>query len=231
MSNLSPIQLILVPQGAEYQAVSRGLNSINYPKPQILTIPIGGKPLKKHLEKLQQAGHFPKDSLKKVLLTGLCGSLSSEHIVGDVVVYQECISESSLSQHCDVELTTFLSEKLKDKASLVKGLTSDRLIYSASQKQHLGQLYNTGVVDMEGFTTLDILNNTGIAVTMVRVISDDCQHNLPNLASAISSDGLLLPLPLAMGMIRQPIAATRLIRGAIQGLKVLQNVTRLLFIE
>jgi hypothetical protein len=57
---------------------------------------------------------------------------------------------------------------------------------------------------------------------MVRVISDDSHHNLPNLTSAISPDGSLLPLPLAMGMIRQPIAATR---------RVLQKVTTKLFAQ
>ena len=231
MSNLSSIQIILVPQGAEYQAVCRGLNSTNSPKPQILPISIGGKPLAKHLEKLQQAGHFPKGSLTKVLLMGLCGSLSPQYTVGDVVVYRECINEYNSSQYCDSELTTLLQEKLKDKASLVIGLTSDRLIYSASEKQHLGQLYNTEVVDMEGFNTLDIHFKEGINLAMVRVISDDSQHNLPNLTSAISRDGSLLPLPLAMGMIRQPIAATRLVWGSLHGLRVLQKVTTKLFAQ
>lgn len=231
MSNLSSIQIILVPQGAEYQAVCRGLNSINSSKLQIIPIPIGGKPLTKHLEKLQQAEYFPKDSLTQVLLTGLCGSLSPEYSIGDVVVYRECINEENSSISCESNLTTLLYEKLKDKASLVRGLTSDRIIYLASEKQHLGQLYNAEVVDMEGFATLEVLKKAGISIAMIRVISDNIHHNLPNLTSAISPDGSLLTLPLALGMMRQPIAATRLIRGAIQGLKVLQNVSTLLFDE
>jgi hypothetical protein len=48
---------------------------------------------------------------------------------------------------------------------------------------------------------------------MLRVVSDDSKHDIPNLTSAINSDGSLQPLPLAITMIRQPIAATRLIRG------------------
>jgi Phosphorylase superfamily len=231
VSNLPPIQIILVPQGAEYQAVSRGLKSINSPKPQIMPIPIGNKPLTKHLEKLQQAGYFPKDSLTQVLLMGLCGSLSPLYSVGDIVVYQECINESNSSQFCAHELTILLSKKLKAQASLVRGLTSNLIIHSASEKQHLGQLHKAQVVDMEGFAALEVFKKAEIAVAMVRVISDDIHHDLPNLTSAISPDGSLLPLPLAMGMMRQPIAAIRLIRGSLQGLKVLQNVSTLLFRE
>jgi hypothetical protein len=234
VSNFLPVPAILVPQGAEYQAVCRGLSRVNSPKPLVLPIPIGYMPLTKYLEKLPEAGHFLKDSQPKVLLMGLCGSLSPHHAIGDVVVYRECVYEStklseSLLQSCDGELTTLLRNKLKERASFVRGLTSDRIIYSATEKHHLGQLYNTEVVDMEGFAALKVLSQAGVAVAMVRVISDDSHHNLPNLTAAISPDGSLLPLPLAMGMIRQPIAATRLIRGAIQGLRVLQSVTALLF--
>ena len=226
MSNLSFIQTILVPQGAEYQAVCRGLSRINSPKPLVLPIPIGCNALTKHLEKLQQAGHF-QNSPQNVLLMGLCGSLLPQYAIGDVVVYRECVDEANSVQYCDSQVTTLLQNKLKDKASLVKGLTSDRIIYSASEKQHLGQLYNTDVVDMEGFAVLEVFKE----VAMVRVISDDSHHNLPNIASAISPDGVLLPLPLAMGMIRQPIAASRLILGSLRGLRVLENTTKLLFAE
>ncbi len=235
MSNFSPIQAILVPQGAEYKAVCRGLSRVNSPKPLVLPIPIGCMPLTKYLEKLQQADQFLKDSQPQVLLMGLCGSLSPHYAIGDVVVYRECVYESNasepLSQLCEGEITTLLHDKLKERASLVRGLTSDRIIHSASEKHHLGQIYNTEVVDMEGFPALEILSQAGVAVAMVRVISDDSQHNLPNLTSALSPDGSLLPLPLAIGMIRQPISAIRLIRGAIRGLRVLQSVTTLLFSE
>jgi len=40
---------------------------------------------------------------------------------------------------------------------------------------------------------------------MLRVISDDCEHDLPDLTSALSPDGSLQPLPLAIGLLRQPL--------------------------
>lgn len=235
MSNLHPIQTILVPQGSEYKAVCRGLMHLKSPKPLVLPIPIGSKPLISYLKNLQQTDYFPKGSQSKVLLMGLCGSLTPEYKIGDIVVYKECVYPSQdstpLLKLCAPELTKLLSDKLKDKASLVRGLTSDRLIYFASEKQHLCQLYNTEVVDMEGFAALETLTKAGVAVAMVRVVSDDFEHNLPNLNSAINAEGKLETLPLVMGMMRQPIAAIRLIRGSLQGLRMLQKVTTLLFIK
>lgn len=163
---------------------------------------------------------------------GLCGSLTYRYSVGDIVLYQACayINAAPGQLHpCSPTLTTLLQEKLK-QTSLVHALTSDRLIWSADEKRHLGQIYSADVVDMEGFAALEVLSG-GVAVAMLRVVSDDCEHDLPNLTSALSSDGSLQSLPLAIGMLRQPMAATRLIRGSLRGLQVLQEVTAFLFSE
>lgn len=159
---------------------------------------------------------------------GLCGSLVPHYSIGQVVLYQQCIYRANM-QPCSWELTALLHANLQERVSLVKALTSDRVICSAAEKRQLGELYAADVVDMEGFATLDTLTRAGVAVAMLRVVSDDCKHNLPNLSSAFSSDGSLQSLPLAIGLIRQPIAATRLITGALQGLRVLQEVTTHLF--
>lgn len=230
------ISAVIVPQGAEYKSVCRGLRHIADPTLSVMPIPVGVLPLTRYLEKLQKNKHFSNYQSSNVLLMGLCGSLTPHYNVGDIVLYQSCVYQSPvdsqlLEKKTDPNLTNLLYDKLQGKASLVTALTSDHIIDSALEKQHLGQLYNTKVVDMEGFAALNILSQAGIAVAMVRVISDDAHQNMPNISSAISPDGTLLPLPLAIGMMRQPIAATRLIRGSLNGLRVLENVTRLLFAE
>ncbi len=228
-----PIDAILVPQGAEYGSVCRSLNRVTVPTPSVFPIPVGFKPLTRYLERWQQAGHLRESSQPKVLLMGLCGSLTPNYSIGEIVLYRDCVCklDTGLQQlrNCDPELTTLLHHQLKDKAFLVKALTSDRLVSSAAEKRQLGQSYQAEVVDMEGFAALEVLTQAGVAVAMVRTISDDTHHDLPDLSSAISPDGLLEPLPLAIGMLRQPIAATRLIRGSLRGLKVLQAVTTSLF--
>lgn len=229
----SPIDAILVPQGSEHRSVCQGLSRAKVPQPTVLPIPVGPQPVTRYLERLQQAGHFLTYPQPRVLLMGLCGSLTSHYSVGDIVLYESCVygsnAATSKKLRCDPELTATLYHRLQERAILVKALTSDRLIYSAVEKRHLGQLYGADVVDMEGFAALDVLSQAGVAVAMIRVISDESHHNLPNLSSALSPDGSLQSLPLAVGLIRQPIAAARLIRGALRGLQVLQNVTKYLF--
>lgn len=228
-----PIQAVFAPQGAEYKAVRQGLNCVAAPPP-LLPIPVGSKPLTRHLETLQKTGQLVYSEHSQVLLMGLCGSLKSSYSVRDVVLYQSCIYQTQqsalLSRSCDPVLTDLIAGKLKT-ISLVKALTSDRLIWSAIEKRRLGQQYDADVVDMEGFATLEVLSQSRIAVSMLRVISDDCHYNLPDLNPALSSNGTLQSLPLAIGLLRHPIAASRLIRGSLLGLKVLQEVTTRLFTQ
>ncbi|MEH2308636.1 5'-methylthioadenosine/S-adenosylhomocysteine nucleosidase family protein [Nostoc sp.] len=223
MPNFLPINTILVPQGAEYKAVCRGLSGVTGSIPTVVAIPVGMKPLLKYL----QQGQFlaPKS---RVLIMGICGSLSDRYRVGDIVLYQDCIYQGKLLE-CDRTFTAQLHSRTSQKVSLVKSLTSDRMIWSAAEKLRLGETLAADVVDMEGFTALEFFKVGGVAVAMLRVVSDDCQHDIPDLTSAINSDGSLNPFPLAMAMLRQPLAATRLIRGSLIALKVLEQVTNMLF--
>ncbi|AUB35631.1 Nucleoside phosphorylase [Nostoc flagelliforme CCNUN1] len=222
MPNFLPITTILVPQGAEYKAVCRGLSGVTGSIPTVVAIPVGMKPLLKYL----QQGEFLAPS--RVLIMGICGSLSDRYTVGDIVLYQDCVYQGKRLE-CDRSFTAQLHSELSEKASLVKSMTSDRVIWSAAEKRCLGNMAAADVVDMEGFTALEFFNGAGVTVAMLRVVSDDCQHDIPDLTPAINSDGSLNPLPLAMGMLRQPLAATRLIRGSLTALKVLKQVTNRLF--
>ncbi|MEH2220613.1 MAG: phosphorylase [Nostoc sp.] len=223
MPNFLPINTILVPQGAEYKAVSRGLSGVTGSMPTVVAIPVGMKPLLKYLQQGQVLA--PKS---RVLIMGICGSLSDRYPVGDIVLYQDCVYQGK-RQECDRTFTTQLHSYIPQKVSLVKSLTSDRVIWSAAEKRHLGETLAADVVDMEGFTALEFFNAAKVSVAMLRVVSDNCQHDIPDLTPAINSNGSLNPFPLAIGMLRQPLAATRLIRGSLTALKVLEQVTNQLF--
>jgi hypothetical protein len=228
VSNFPPIQAIFVPQGAEYKAVCRGLSRVTDSKPTVIPIPIGVKSLTTYLPKFQQDSWLFNSPQPRVLLMGICGSLNPNYQVGEIVLYQECVYQTRLLP-CDRTFTSQLHSHLDSTLNLVKALTSDRVICSAAEKRHLGETVGADVVDMEGFAALEFFNSVGASVAMLRVVSDDCHYDIPDLTSAISPDGSLKPLPLAMNLLRQPFAATRLIRGSLRGLKVLEEVTRLLF--
>ncbi len=203
MPNFLPIHTILVPQGAEYKAVRRGLSGVTGSIPTVVAIPVGIKPLLKYL----QQGQFsaPKSRVlimgkgqfsapkSRVLIMGICGSLSDRYTVGDIVLYQNCVYQEK-QQECDRTFTAQLHSLIPEKVSLVKSLTSDRVIWSAAEKRRLGETLTADVVDMEGFTALEFFNAAGVDVAMLRVVSDDCQHNIPDLTPAINSDGIISPI-------------------------------------
>ncbi|NEP80773.1 MAG: hypothetical protein F6K17_09895 [Okeania sp. SIO3C4] len=49
----------------------------------------------------------------------------------------------------------------------------------------MGKNTDAEVVDMEGFAILNFFANLSVSVAMVRVVSDDCYHDLPNISSAV----------------------------------------------
>jgi purine-nucleoside phosphorylase len=219
------IDIILVPGGAEYRAVCRGLQGINAKTPLILPIPMGINALTPYLEKLLQTEDFLNKSTVRILLMGLCGSLSPQYGVGDLVIYQACTDRiDKLSwKNCDRDLSVSLYALLQGRASLVKGLTSDRVICSSQEKVDLGRTCQADVVDMEGYAVLEVFQQVGMEVAILRVISDDSQQNLPDLTSAISSDGFLKPVATAIAMLQNPLAAMQLIRGSLRGLQKLEK--------
>lgn len=226
-SDLKPfISVILVPNGAEYKAVCRGLKQAKARIP-VLPIPMGTISVKTFLTDCLQAAHPLLCDRSTVLVMGLCGSLRSPYQIGDPVVYGQVSAlgnGSILTQACDHGFTAQIQSRLAIQSS-VSAWTSDQFVATAEMKSKLAQTYQVDVVDMEGAAILETLADTGAAISMVRVISDNCLHNLPDMSGVISSAGTLLPNPLLMKIVREPIGSFRLIRGSLIGLQVLQQVT------
>jgi nucleoside phosphorylase len=217
------IDTIVVPQGAEYQAVCRGLKQARV-KPQIIPIPIGMNNVRQILT--ERVFKFTKP--QRVLIMGLCGSLTLQYSVGDTVLYQSCWNLEHEHLNLDTSLITMIQQTLA--VDLVTGLTSDRLIYQAKVKQSLSQQYPVSVVDMEGYGYIKELQQRDISVAMLRVVSDNLSGNIPDLSKAINKNGNLKSISMAIAMSQQPVAAIRLIKGSWKGLKILQQVTQKLFI-
>jgi Phosphorylase superfamily len=237
------IQAILVPQGAEYRAVCRGLRAAKRSLP-VLPIPVGSLPLNRQLEIWKQDKVLGQDQAEQnqvrqnqtrkelapqVLLMGLCGSLSPDCAIGDLVLYQECMTQSQEIYPCASSWIESL-RSLKG-AHRVQSLTIDRIISTASEKRYLWQTYVAKVVDMEGAIVLQSLTPSGVSVAMLRVVSDGYDRNIPNLNMALKPDGSLDALSLALAFCKEPIAAAHLIRGSLRGLQTLQSTTTALFTE
>lgn len=210
-----------MPQGAEHRAVCRGLRGIADP-PTVFATPAGAA-IAPYLESLQTAGCLVEGQW--VLMMGLCGGLAANLVIGDAVLYGK--SATSTVQTGDRDLTAQIQSLLD--LPVVRGVTSDRVISTVHDKQQLAIQFNADVVDMESAAALEILNAIGVSTAILRVVSDDCHHNIPNLSNAFDAEGSLQPVALAIAMLRQPIAASHLIRGSLHGLKRLQDLTGRLF--
>ena len=218
-----PIDTIVVPQGAEYQAVCQGLKKARVDRLQVISIPIGTTKIEQTLANYSDE----LNNAQNILIMGMCGSLSRQYTVGNTVVYQNCLNMAGEQVSLKSELTTSIQQKLS--VELVRGITCDRIICLASEKLKLSQVYPVSVVDMEGVGYIKQLQHQKKSVAMVRVISDNLRGDIPNLGVAIDANGNLKTLPMAIAFVRQPAAAIRLISGSLTALKTLRNTTQQLF--
>lgn len=164
---------------------------------------------------------------------GFGGALSDRLQVGDGVLIEACGQKSDGKEihwrSCDRALTTAIAQRA---AGLQSGrlITSAGVVCSSREKQRLGLQCRADVVDMEGFTALEILTAAGHSVAILRVVSDELSHDLPDLASVVSPSGSLQPGPLLLAFIKRPLDAVRLISGSLQALRALGNLTHQLFV-
>ncbi|XHU95180.1 MAG: hypothetical protein JJP05_05250 [cyanobacterium endosymbiont of Rhopalodia gibba] len=227
------IDMILVPQGAEYKAVCEGFRAVKQfgTKIKIIPIPAGLLPFKHYLKQWQQIHEFVNHSPKGILLMGLGGSLSPNYQAGDKILYEKCclISKDTFPppwQTCDVNLGNLVYHHLNKEIIRGKAVTSDHIISSAEEKWQLGRRYQADVVDMEGIPLLEFCNYLKIPVAMIRVISDGFQQDLPNLTPALEEDGSLNPWKLTFQMSKNPLSSIHLIRSSLKGLKTLKQVSK-----
>ncbi|NJM45198.1 MAG: phosphorylase [Alkalinema sp. RU_4_3] len=194
--------IVLVPQGSEYKAVRRGLGQTS--SVAVLAIPIGIVPVTRWLKTQEIAAD-------RIIVMGLCGALDPELNAGDAVVYTCC---QTLSGEVWPMMAGF-----EGLGQPVRGVTSDRVLTTAQEKQGLAHLGD--VVDMEGVAIARAFPNK---TSMLRVVSDSAAQDLPDLSGAIDADGNLLPIKLALAMLRAPLRAMKLIGGSLRGLEQLEKL-------
>ena len=234
MSDL-PIDIILVPAGFEHLIV-RACASICLtllPSPVVLSIPMGPVASANYLRKMIESGSFSKPA-SNILLIGLAGGLSPDLHAGDKVLIEACASYHQLDQlsarwlSCDHSLFKFL---IKSLPAVTSGrlITTDSVVCESKDKLNLWRHSGADVVDMEGFIALKLLSESGHHVSILRVISDDSHHDLPDIESVVSASGSLALLPLVLSFLRRPRVSIRFIGASLTGLFSLFVLTAQLF--
>jgi nucleoside phosphorylase len=204
------VRLVLIPQGAEFTAVQRGWHIQSHDR--LIPIPAGIAPVEHFLP----AKFSALMGSESVIVMGLCGALSPELELGETVIYQTCQTTKS-SWQLPHQSTNY---------TIVNAITTDRVITTVHEKQRLYESSHCDVVDMEGSAIAQFFQPQNLPVTMIRVVSDDCSGDLPDLSQAFGTAGQIQPLALASTMLRSPRSAIRLIRGSLIGLKQLTLAAR-----
>jgi len=217
------IDTIVVPQGAEYQAVCQGLKQVHSQNIKVISIPIGTKDV---LQTLVNRS-FEFVSPQRVLIMGLCGSLNFQQSVGDRILYGNCCNLAQKCLDLDQDLTKEIQKKLL--LNLYTGLTSDHPICQAQEKLKIGHEYNAEAVDMEGYAYIKELQRQGMSIAMLRIVSDDARGDIPDLSLVIDENGNLIFWQMVIAMFLKPFASIRLIKGSLTGLSQLRRVTKELF--
>lgn len=202
---------ILVPQGAEAEAIGRAR-----PVARVVALPPGAA----------AAGALPDfEDGETVVVLGLCGGLWRMH-AGDVAIYARVV-DASHAFELDPDLVDDLSAALPN-AAVVNACTTKRVITTVENRTVLAQRFNADVVDMEGTPLAEALTARGVRFGMVRVVSDDASRDLPPIEDAIDAEGRLQPMPVALAFARKPLAAVAFVRNARGALDTLTNVARAL---
>ena len=217
---------VLVPQGAEYQAVKKGLQKAHSAL-QVLPIPVGFQAVTHTLYQGSLAEQFQQRSPQGIIILGLAGSLSPQLTKGQVVLYRAIQSLSGPQTRLgawNLETVTDFLSRLNQPITLVNALNSDRVITQAQEKFHLGETYQAQVVDMEGAALSQYGQKNQIPMVMLRVISDDVDQSLPDLSQVYNTQGDLQPWLLAKALFQQPLAGLNLITGSLFALNKLEQL-------
>ena len=228
------IDVIIVPQGAECRAVRQGLKKLKV-KPRIIAIPIGTNRIEETLSKQD----FWQSNPKRVLMMGLCGSLSSSFSVGDLALYHGCYQQREHKSNGNyLEINSELNSLIRSKINtqlrqagsiFVTGVTSQQVITKVATKRQLAEDFSAQVIDMENYQYIACLQQKNIELSILRIVSDDLKFDLPKLEKAISIDGKLKPLTLITEMSRTPYCSIKFVISSLLALKKLRKVVTMIF--
>lgn len=169
-----------------------------------------------------------------VLVSGFAGALSTQCQVGDVVFYRQCgfLRDSQELVGCDRSMIKRLREQFQVSSFTVHeglGLTSSSMFCRSSEKLENGKKHNALAVDMESFQIIREANQAGRQVAVLRIISDDALHNLPDLNAALSTQTQVNYFRMLLSLSAHPVLSARFLFNLKKSVSYLKQATRLAF--
>jgi len=201
-----PWDTVFAPQGAEFQAVRRGLGS------RVTAIPVGADAVTDYLNQWRLGLTAPP---QRVLILGLAGSLTADLKIGDVTLAETCRRQDSPQVWLTAPESNARLERGLGNIKRVQSLTVPQPLWQEVEKRRRASQYLAQIVEMENSAVLAFFAPSQTPVTILRVISDGLRGDLPNLEGIYNAQGQLKPERLLLAFARNPPAALRLIRGSL----------------
>ncbi|MCW5971547.1 MAG: hypothetical protein KIT57_23815 [Blastocatellales bacterium] len=182
--------------------------------------------------------HLSANPYDAVLIAGLGGALDPGLRRAQAVVCTRFIrAADGASISSDRELSERVAAALGAQRGV--GLTTDRVIVDAREKQRLYGRFGATVVDMESYGVLAVCARNRLPAAVLRVISDEAGEDLPDFNRVLLPDGGIDKGKLFGTLLGRPRAAWRFLQSlapAADGLKkalasALPDLTKLHMVE
>lgn len=213
------IDAIFVPRGVEERAVRRGLGRRGA---AIAVYPTGfGASSARAAEAVLANGVRPEGAV----IAGLCGSLDPAFASGDVLLYASIAASDGPTIETDRSLTMDLQRAVPGAQSGVRGLAVGRVVTRASEKRELAASSGAQAIDMEAYALAARLREAGVALAVLRCVSDGADADLPDLIGVFGAEGVNAR-GFARSILSKPLAGMRLVVGGTRGVRSLRRAFR-----
>ncbi len=159
---------------------------------------------------------FERNPRRDVLVVGISGALSPDISFGETVLCTEMTNEDGQTVRCDADLTARLEEHFAGSKTTFhrgRGVTTNRVICEAAGKRRLHEKFGGLTVDMESHAILSVANEFGLRVGVLRVVSDDARHDLPEMNAAFDADFNVRYLKMIAALVSSPIDSARFLKN------------------
>lgn len=173
---------------------------------------------------------FERNPRRDVLIVGISGALSPEISFGDTVICPEMVAETGAPAPCDGDLTDRLAEHFAGSKTTFHrgpGVTTNRVICSTAEKRRLYETYGGLTVDMESHAILAAAREFGLRVGVLRVVSDDARHDLPEMNAAFDADFNVRYVKMIAALVSSPIDSARFLKNLRPAGRALGNAFRI----
>jgi adenosylhomocysteine nucleosidase len=157
---------------------------------------------------------------------GLCGALSPEYEVGQIVVAKSAFLATERREiRSDEELLRFACDLGARPAR--RFCTVDRVLVTKNEKSQFAEIGE--IVEMESFVVMELAAAAGIPTVAIRAVSDVADEDLPlDMNQIFSSRGTVSMRRVAGEIARHPASITGLARLGTQSRNAAERLARFL---